>query len=359
MLNVYKYQIPFRTPFITAKSTYNFRAGMLLCFEEDGYFFWGEAAPLPEFSNESLDDLHSNLDSGLPAIRSFFTGSFSLDELTQFVDSISSVPSLQFALSWMGLSLLSHRKNCTPGHLFGIGESPDIRVNDVIAHNDSEKWIPAINESVAKGFTCIKIKALYPVDLLASYLNAVKRRNNEIIFRLDANQSWPKNEAAQINRQLRNLPIEYIEEPFLSREKGFAENGNPFDFPVALDESIINHTKFETALKHPGQIIILKPSLLGNICKWMGTIQKYRSSFNNIVITTALESAIGRIAVTEIARLIGCRFRSHGLNTGKFFRDDLFIVPEISDGRIILPLPDLKSKAPEHLNRVYLSLPDF
>jgi len=359
MLTIYKYSLPFKTPFITAAGNYSERTGLLICLKESGLFFWGEAAPLPGFSTESAEDVSFRLQYLKTDITSFFSGSFDLPELTKFVNTTTDAPSLQFALSYLGISLLSHRKRCNMGELFGIQSSKIVYINDVIGHMDSEKWKNAIRESIARGFSCIKIKALYPLDKLALCLDEIHRNNPHVTFRLDANRSWPKDESMLINQSMKHLPVEYIEEPFQDIDLiTLTDAQNTFDFPVALDETIQNPENLKAALKRPEQIVIIKPALLGNFCEWVGTIQTYRSSFENIVVTTVLETAIGNSAIADVAGLIGSRIRSHGLNTGKLFRNNLFLIPEFENGKIDMPFLDLRKISPKYLNNEYISLLD-
>jgi o-succinylbenzoate synthase len=360
MLTILKYHIPFKIPFKTASGSYSHRTGFLICHQEMNQFFWGEAAPLPGFSTESTEDISATLKHLKTDIGSFFLEPFDLPGLTTFINSISVAPSLQFALSYLGLTLLSCRKRCSIGELFGITSSKVVRINDVIGHMDTIEWKKAVNGSIAKGFSCIKMKALYPLNNLVQQLDDVHRNHDHVTFRLDANRSWPQDQTDQINRLIKHLPIEYIEEPFqqYGRELS-AVLQNPFDFPIALDESVHNPERLITALKQPEQIVIIKPSLLGNLCEWIGTFQTYRGSYDNIVVTTALETAIGCTAAADVTALIGSRIRCHGLNTGKFFLNNVFQVQEIEAGRIHMPLHNLGNISPKHLNKEYISLSDL
>lgn len=357
MLKTFRYNIPFKHPFKTGSGTFEKRAGLLICFEENNHFFWGEAAPLPGFSTEVTDDAENVLQEKRNTIHEFTSGPFHLDDLTQFVNETTHLPSLQFALSYLGLSLLSYRNNCTINELFGIEPTPQIFVNDIIGHNQSESWFSEIRKSIHNGFTSIKIKALYPLDTLTRRLYDVCRNESNITFRLDANRSWPIDKLPEIRHLIKDLPVEYIEEPYWNEsEELFINYHSDFDFPVALDETVHQQERLRIHLQNPEQIIIIKPTLIGNVCDWVGTIKTYRSTFENVIITTALESAIGRTAVADIAGLIGCRNRSHGLNTGKLFQDDLLQITNIKNGRLILPIEHLWHISPGHLNSEYIRL---
>jgi len=80
--------------------------------------------------------------------------------------------------------------------------------------------------------------------------------------------------------------------------------------------------------------IIMKPVLLGNILEIYETISQYRSNFKHTVVTTTLESNIGRSMIASTASLIGDPKMSHGLHTGHLFADDLLPDFEIKNGLI-------------------------
>jgi len=63
--------------------------------------------------------------------------------------------------------------------------------------------------------------------------------------------------------------------------------------------------------------------LTGNLLQLSQRIDEARPDRKGVVVTTSLESAIGREMVRLIASTLGDPELDHGLNTGSLFREDL------------------------------------
>tara|TARA_B100001123_G_C14871469_1_gene852147 strand:+ start:220 stop:675 length:456 start_codon:yes stop_codon:yes gene_type:complete len=63
------YRIPFQTPFQTAVKTYSFREGIIIEIQSDDISGFGETAPLPDFSRESLIEARNCLEGFLLALE--------------------------------------------------------------------------------------------------------------------------------------------------------------------------------------------------------------------------------------------------------------------------------------------------
>ncbi|MDZ7680582.1 MAG: hypothetical protein U5J63_02445 [Fodinibius sp.] len=61
-LTCHHYQLLFNKPLNTSKGSFEHREGLILAFQGHGQSFYGDAAPLPGFSDETLDDVVSQLD---------------------------------------------------------------------------------------------------------------------------------------------------------------------------------------------------------------------------------------------------------------------------------------------------------
>ena len=338
MLQLFEYELPFRSSFQTGSSEFKTRKGVLLHYREGEIDFVVEASPLPGFSRESFSDVRQTLLDQKKQVENFLK-----DELNiQTIRNLTSVkelgqPSVQFSLSFLSLSVLANRQGKTIYDLFGQQTPQKILMNDVIGHGPVQEMQHQIEESIQEGFQVLKIKAVQPLDELASLLRIIHKKHPGVQFRLDANQSWPKENSSKNFALLKNLPIEYIEEPCRINDwtdVGEIQKISPF--PIALDESISTIDELNKALKQfPDLTIILKPVLLGNFLEIHETIFRFRSSFKKIVVTTTLESKIGRSIIASAASLIGDHQMRHGLHTGHLLTDDLLPDFEIENGSII------------------------
>lgn len=338
MLQFFEYELPFRSPFQTGSSDFRNRKGIVIQYRENGIDFLVEASPLPGFSSESFDEVRQSLIKQKRWIENYLNGEISFQNIRDLANIKElNLPSIQFSLSFLSLSVLANRQDKTFYDLFDQKTPQKIQINDVIGHGPTRQMQHQIERSIQQGFQVLKIKAPHPVENLVSMLNQVHEEHPNVQFRIDANQSWPKSEVRKNCELLQHLPIEYIEEPCkLNDLNEIQEIQKISTIPIALDESISNLDQLKKVLKQfPEIVVILKPMMLGNFLEIHETISHYRSSCKQIVVTTMLESRIGRSMIASAASLIGDPQLRHGLHTGHLFTDDLLSDFDIENGSII------------------------
>ena len=353
MIEIFTYRLPFLKPFVTGSEVFHYREGVFIRYSDEYIEVISEAAPLPGFSHESLEEVITAVRDQKESLESFFSESYSLNELRIFLKQLPNLPSLQFALSFLGIQIISERNQHSLFDLFKVSRPSKIFVNDVLPIQNLDETIDHFKKSYDKGFRTFKIKSGFPVHQLIKTLKALSdTAEQNCKFRIDANRSWPADDFSGIIKQLEDFNIEYIEEPHLSADiQSLTNTIQNSTIPIALDESIINIEHLKKLLKKlPETVIVIKPMILGNLFDLFETIDLHRTHFNKIVVTTALESSIGRKSIASVASLIGASNMAHGLNTGRFFETDLSRENFISDGRLKLPLSGFYSTQIANLN---------
>jgi O-succinylbenzoate synthase len=338
MLRLYEYRLPFCRPFKTAVTEFTQRKGIILRYRNGKSDLLAEAAPLPGFSKERYDDVKKALMQNRAEIDAYLSKVSSLDDIRNALHrSGMDMPSIEFAVSFLGLSLLADRGGKTVFELLKRPVPDELSINAVAGNLPPDQMKEQIMASAVKGFRVIKIKAVRPSDELASVLNSVLDRNPELIFRLDANRSWPTGEIRKSTEPFAHLPIEYVEEPASFHSEAELQGIlSASRLPVALDESVRDVGHLQQLLsEHPDLTFVIKPMRFGNILHLAETIQSNRSSCRQIIVTTALESAIGRSMVAVCAALFGDPERSHGLRTGTMLERD--ILPDPTDRPVLKP----------------------
>lgn len=337
MLQLFEYQLPFRNSFQTGSSTFKNRKGVLLHYQEEDTDFVVEASPLPGFSRESIFEVKQILLDQKKFIEDFLSGELSLQKVRNLAKiKVLDLPSIQFSLSFLGLSILAYRQSKSIYDLLDKRPSKRILINDVIGYGSIEQMKNQLESSIENDFKTIKIKAPHPVDDLAELLSSIHKKHPNIQFRIDANRSWPKSKVKQNSKKLQHLPVEYIEEPCkINNLSEIKEIQKISSLPVALDESVSTIKELEeVAEKYSNLVLVIKPMLLGNFLEIHETISCFRSSSKQIVVTTTLESKIGRSTMASAASLIGDQQMGHGLHTGHLFADDLLPDFKIKNGSI-------------------------
>jgi o-succinylbenzoate synthase len=338
MLSIYTYSIPFTRPFRTGTGDISTREGIVLVFRHDTVTAVAEASPLPGFSSESLQEVLDAISASRSQTEAFFRSGFTSGNLKQFLDDAPPLPSLQFALSHIGIDILLQKKADTLSNLFGQVPASGTAVNYTISGGDFESLNNDLQRGLREGYTTFKFKAPWPVDELIRFLNETVAHQPKIRLRLDANRSWPLQETGNILKSLSPLPIEYVEEPCdFDTHDLFLETAKQSPVPLAADESIDSLDELSYLRRSSNKIVlIIKPALAGNIFKIHETISEFGSPLNDnrVVFTTALESGIGRHMVASVTSLFGDRNRAHGLSTGRFLAVDLIGGPGIVKGFI-------------------------
>ena len=248
----------------------------LTCFH--GRVGWGEAAPLPGFSKETLADVEAELKRLAPNINRPSTLK-------------TNSPSAEFAL----FSALNDLKK--PLTL------PPIPVNAMV-------FIKQLDQLTKNAFKVIKIKVggvciERTLELLES--NRSLFENTQV--RIDANQSWSLKEALFFAKKCSFLHIDYFEEPLKE-----TKHLKTFPYPIALDESFRQE---KGRFFFQAKAIIFKPTLQ----KWQNHFLKKGVDF---IFSSSYESEIGLMQIAKLAIRSQCPLKPMGLDTHRLFKQPLF-----------------------------------
>jgi o-succinylbenzoate synthase len=314
-ISLYQYSIPFRTPIKTANAFFPVREGLLIhCHDQARFSVWAEASPLPGFSSESVSDI--------------IEASGKLTEsITKGENHIVGIPSLSFAVDCI-LWKIGRNGEMRPSPVATLKTfSPtprNIPVNTAIGIGDKQIVLNTVNHYYNDGYRTFKFKVGIDRALEESILTSVCLKYPDISIRLDANRAWPLETALSILADWKQFNPVYCEEP--------VQGGNFDDLcrirtttgvPVAADESVrdIGSARRLTDGKLV-DFLILKPSLIGSISDFLHICEMAQISGIQVVVTTALESAIGRSWVYALASMIDNGL-AMGLATGDLFEYDI------------------------------------
>lgn len=336
MISLYRYRIPLHRPFLSGQGgldrTWTQREGLILRIPTSAGEFAAEAAPLPGFSTDTLDEVVNEARTLLPELEKLLDQPPDEDSFRTFLNR-PLFPSLSFALSSLFLQLLQHSELTEPKRV----ATATLTINGVISRGTADEMNQAIDEHYRQGYRTLKLKSGPNPSELFTIIRETAGRHSDLTFRIDANASWPADRAGEWLKQFYSLPVEYCEEP--CRYHSFTEAARlhrDSPLPIALDESLASISDIRRALYEKAcTVVILKPTRLGNL---FGLIDLAKSIATDPqpewILTTTLETAIGRIAVAKLAARIGTPGRAHGLDTGRLLREDL-LRDEPAPARII------------------------
>jgi O-succinylbenzoate synthase len=325
MLDLYRYRLPFKHPFITGASTFQHREGLLLRYYNSNVDVLSDVAPLPGFSRESLKQAEEFLLSIKEETALFFDRQFTADELNSWLQSRSAYPSCDFGLSSLGLSILSIRQQVPLHSLLHLPSAPSLQVNAVLGKTDEATFMSRAENYINNGFDVLKCKVTAEPGHLPRSLKSLAENYPNVSFRLDANRSWEFDHISELSSQFSNLPVEYIEDPSPADSiEQFQSIIEACTLPVAADETL-SEFGLQTVVDHIQKepYLVIKPTLIGNIMEIFATIGSRHHLEDRVIYTTALESAVGARMIASAAAMTGSNTTAHGLNTGSLFRQNL------------------------------------
>jgi O-succinylbenzoate synthase len=276
-----------RTATIIAVRTTNGRTGL------------GEAAPLPAFSIDSLDDARRAADD--LAARSS-SDLVTPHHASSIADRITAAPAARFAIETALLSAFAQTAHTTIARL--LAPMPQAELENTVVVDDPDEATAAI----ARGARSLKIKVgtgdpdddIRRVRAIAAAIAPAG-----VQLRLDANRGWPIDDVDRIAAQLAGLPIDFIEEPCPDAHQLLACD---LTFRLALDESLVDLDRAELAraLASPRlAALILKPTLLGGFARCIELATEAHRHGVAPVVTHTLEGPLGTAACHELARAVG------------------------------------------------------
>jgi len=244
-----------------------FREGILL--ENDGCF--GDIAPLPGFSRETLEDAKEE------ALHTLRTG------------APPTLPSVRFAFTCASTPL-----------------PPTLS----IATAALDRQVP--------GFRVLKFKLGHLT--LDEAVEKIKSLPKHVQLRVDFNQQWPLEKLLRFASHFTPKDFDYLEEPTKSFDDLLIFSKET-RMPIAVDESIPYVPYWEIPTL---KTLVVKPTILGEVPDPKGQAE--------LIFTSAYESGIGLLHIARLAQQHNPD-RPHGFDPYTQLLDDVLTPrPVIADG---------------------------
>ena len=331
--DLYRYKLPFSRPLTLKGVTFHHREGLLVRLSgDDGSEAWGETAPLPGFSRESLDEAAKQL---LQLARSMMGRAATddwVDPYGEFAWEIEDIaPSVWFGFELAVWSLYGALSGRTLPELLTPSPRAVVPVNGLLSGSPAQVLEEARRMRNA-GYRSVKLKVgARSVAEDAALVRALDEElGNPISLRLDANRTWSYEEAAEFVSATPRF--EYIEEP-LADPVRLADLVRRSGVPVALDESLVGMDSEE--LETFAVAFVLKPTLLGGISRTLRMADRALRLGVTPVISSAYESGVGVAALVALAAGIGDCAVPSGLDTYRVMAGDVL------ETQLNLPAPSV------------------
>ncbi len=323
-----RYRLPLARTLYLYNEPYLEREGVVLCLEGDsGHKGWGEIAPLPEFSRESLEEAFAQSKELATRLKglSVRTSLSAVEELVNSLD-LELLPSVRCGLESAMLHLTAEMEQRAISFIGKASFSEAVPLNGLLTGREDD-ILRQSTHLVNQGYRAVKLKvgrqALEQDVALVYRVHA--RLGGRATLRLDANRAWTMEQALTFGKATEVLEIEYVEEPLKNSDE-LPELGKHWRHPVALDESLVDLNPEKFGRFDGLKALILKPMLLGGFAKALAWAKCAEANSIMPVVSSSFESDLGLTMLghfaAQIAPYIPC-----GLETSDWFKENLLQRP--------------------------------
>jgi O-succinylbenzoate synthase len=269
-LAFYRYSLPFRQPLMFKGQRLTNREGLLVSIHGQ----WGEIAPLPGFSTETLAEAEAE---SLACLAALSRG-----------EKVSPIlPSVQFGFDCAQRSWPSNLPASLPPYPLLQG-SP----GELIKSLSTADW-------QASSPSRLKLKvARYPMEEELALIEQLATRLPATKLILDANGGWTREEAQRFSERLPLKQIDYLEEPCAAFADTIAV-AEATGVAIALDETLSRREEWHC---YPQlKALVIKPTLIGSLSACEALVQRARASDLRVVISSSFESDLGLGLLSRLA----------------------------------------------------------
>lgn len=327
----HKYILDFKRPSGTSRGVMTEKETWFIVLEQDGKKGIGECGILRGLSIDDRPDYEEKLQWTCDNIN------LGKDQLWE---ALLEFPSIQFGVEMAFQSLVSE----SPFLLFPsdfTNGAKSILINGLVWMGEEAFMKQQIEEKLAQGFTCVKLKiGAIDFDKELQLLRFIREHftPEQVEIRVDANGAFDSTLASYKLIQLSEFKLHSIEQPIQKNHTDrMAELCKTTPFPIALDEELIGvftlPEKEQLLEKIKPQYIILKPSFVGGFRgtqEWISLAEKHKIGW---WITSALESNIGLNAIAQWT-FLQHNLMPQGLGTGALYTNNFDCPLEVSQGQL-------------------------
>lgn len=285
--HLYRYSIPVDSQVILRNRFLKKREGLLVQLKSDNNEGWGEIAPLPEFSQETLETAEKQTAVWLKQWQEQGLTDQSLDNLS---------PSVAFGLS-CALAELNNQ----------LSEQGNYQAAP-LCYGDPDELFEKLNQMQGEKVAKVKV-GMYEANRDGMIVDMLLEAVPDLQLRLDANRSWSPEKAAMFAKYVKpahRRRIQFLEEPCKTPELS-CQFALDTGIAIAWDETtrepdfqLKNSPHFSPYFNPNLSAIVIKPTLVGSLQKCIDLIRQAHQLGIQAVISSSIESSFG---LTQLARI--------------------------------------------------------
>ena len=299
-LTFQKFDLPLKHLFTISRGSVSVQETLIVQLSADGQFGYGEAT-----TNSFYGATIENMSAAIESVRSLLERAVLDDPLPligELAQQLSKATYSNFALSALDQAIhdLWGKLRGAPLYpLWGLSIEKVPFSDYTLGIDTVEKMVEKLKEM--PGWPIYKIK-LGTVDDLAIIREL--RRHTDAVFRVDANCGWTAEQTIEFSGVLKNLGVEFIEQPLPQEElEGARQAYEKSALPLIADESCITEDDVERCAGafHGINIKLVK---CGGLAAARRMVAKARELGLKVMAGCMTESSVGISALAQLLPLL-------------------------------------------------------
>ncbi len=291
-----QYNLPFHYPFTISKGTKTHQPTLVVELEHFGFKGYGEA-PAISYYNIPVEKMIEDLER-----KKQFVEKFAFSDPERYWHYLHHLlpanPFLVCALDIAAWDLFGKIKRKPLYEIWGLDVAKAPLTDYTIGIDTIEKMVEKMQ---AKPWPIYKVKVGVDGDI---EMVAALRKHTDAILRVDANAGWTLEQALIKIPQLKNLGVEFVEQPLAKDDwDGMKLLFEKSSLPLIADESCVSENDVEKCAGHFHGINI-KLTKCSGITPARRMITKARELNMKVMIGCMNESSVGTAAIAHLAPLL-------------------------------------------------------
>ncbi len=290
------FNLPFHHPFTISKGTKTHQPTLVVELDHFGIKGYGEA-PAISYYNIPVEKMVEDIEA-----KRVFLEKFSFTDPERYWHYVHHLfPNNSFlvcALDMAGWDIYGKLKRKPLHKLWGLDNSAAPITDFTIGIDSIEKMVQKMEE---RPWPVYKIKVGTEGDL---EMVAALRAKTDAVFRVDANAGWTLEQALQKIPQLKELGVEFVEQPLAKDDwDGMKVLYEQSVLPLFADESCV----FESDVKRCENFfhgINIKLTKCSGITPARNMIKQAKNLGMQVMVGCMNESSIGTAAIAQLAPLL-------------------------------------------------------
>lgn len=304
-IHTQRFTAPLKRPFVTSLRRVDALEDLVVIIEcDDGTLGYGEGAPTPQITGETLGSMHAAIDFIAPHLIGRDIDDF--ETLLHIVHTTIVKNSTAKSALEVALYDLRSKQRQQPLYQMLGGSKTAFTTDITISMNETEKMVADSLHAVSSGYNTLKIKIGQSWEKDARRIEAIAQAvPPSVTLRLDANQGWSAAECVKLLERIEQQGIiaEFIEQPVAADDiEGLASIKAHVQTPVLADESVFSLKDAQRLLEaNAADYINIKLAKTGGISQALALADLCAGYNTKCMIGCMLEGPISVAAGVHVA----------------------------------------------------------